>query len=210
MNLKTFIIVITLLLITAACTKEEVIVDNATPEDIPFVAAGEDDEVITFRNDSMVRKLAELYDKKLVVSPDYYKTHEMQRGDIIQFRIPDSNTIPTTLESDVSRVIGLEGETVSLKKGQIYINNKRLDTFYGMLMVDGLRIKEFSIIEKDPGCAADCLQTRKQFFDTKLEVKVPTGSVFIIADNPLRGLGSMDFGPLDTGNVLGKVVGIKK
>lgn len=48
------------------------------------------------------------------------------------------------------------------------------------------------------------------FFETDLEIKIPKGNVFILADNALRGLGSLNFGPLPIEDIIGKVLGYSK
>lgn len=54
-----------------------------------------------------------------------YNNHDVKRKDVIMFRYPDYEKAMF-----VKRVIGLPGETVSVIKGDVYINGKKLNEQY--------------------------------------------------------------------------------
>jgi signal peptidase I len=57
----------------------------------------------------------------LIVNKALYELRPAERGDIIVFRAPQSPD-----KNFVKRIIGLPGETVELKAGQVYVNGKLL------------------------------------------------------------------------------------
>jgi len=64
--------------------------------------------------------------QRLLVSKIVYSFHPPERGDIIVFHPPeDPDGIPL-----IKRVIGLPGETVEVKSGEVYINGSSLDEPY--------------------------------------------------------------------------------
>jgi signal peptidase I len=60
-------------------------------------------------------------DQRLLVSKLTYRLREPQRGDVIVFHAPG-----LTAEDFIKRIIGLPGETVSMRNGITYINGKPL------------------------------------------------------------------------------------
>ena len=46
-------------------------------------------------------------------------------------------------ENEISRIVGLPGETVEIKKGQVYINDKKLNIFYAYPTVAGMNKSEY-------------------------------------------------------------------
>lgn len=63
--------------------------------------------------------------ERIVVNKIAYHVESIQRGDIIVFRYPRDPA-----ESFIKRVIGLPGDWVSIKDGQVYVNGKRLSEPY--------------------------------------------------------------------------------
>src|SRR3954468_20621037 len=55
------------------------------------------------------------------IDKSYYKNSSVQRFDIVGFTRPDNDQI------QVKRVVGLPGEIIEIKGGDIFINNKKLD-----------------------------------------------------------------------------------
>lgn len=53
-----------------------------------------------------------------------YQFKSPQRGDIVIFMAPDTGG------ESIDRIIGLPGESISIRSGQVYINSKRLDEPY--------------------------------------------------------------------------------
>ncbi len=63
--------------------------------------------------------------ERIVVNKIAYHVESIQRGDIIVFRYPLDPA-----ESFIKRVIGLPGDWVNIKDGQVYVNGKRLSEPY--------------------------------------------------------------------------------
>ena len=113
------------------------------------------------------------------------------RGDIVVFYPPFLEKEQKGLISDVTRllsfpnhtayikrVIGLPGETVEVKEGLVYINNKAIEESY---------IKE------------------KPFYTMK-KITVPQDSLFVLGDNRNNSMDGHVWGTLPTKYVVGKAV----
>jgi signal peptidase I len=114
---------------------------------------------------------------RLIVDKFFYEIHgikDIQRGDIVVFDPPPAanskNDIPF-----IKRVIGLPGETLSIKKGVVYINGEPLDEPY--------------LSEKPAGAF-------KPFV-------IPDGTVFLMGDNRNNSHDSRFWGPLPLQNIIG-------
>ena len=99
--------------------------------------------------------------------------HPPRRADIIVFRFPNDPS-----RDFVKRVIGLPGETVSIKRGEVFIDEDRLDEPY--------------LMERD-----------NYEMDTVL---VPPDSYFVMGDNRDGSSDSRHWGPVPLGNIVGKVL----
>lgn len=64
-------------------------------------------------------------DQFLVVNKLGYRLHEPERGDIIVFRDPRTDE-----RKLIKRVVGLPGEMLEIKDGQVYVNDYLLDEPY--------------------------------------------------------------------------------
>jgi len=112
----------------------------------------------------------------VIVNKLYYVIKKPSRGDIIVF------TLPGTKEKFVKRIIALEGETIEIKRGKVFINN--------------LLIKEPYIKKYD-----------NYSFKKRL---IPLKTIFVLGDNRELSKDSRydDFGFISLENVVGKVVSI--
>jgi signal peptidase I len=105
------------------------------------------------------------------------------RGDIVVFDPPESWTSnPTPF---IKRVIGLPGDIVEVRDdGQVYVNDVQLDEPYTYANDAGIQ---------EPTDAAD--QTRWV---------VPEGQLFVMGDHRKRSADSRVFGPISSGDVVGR------
>jgi signal peptidase I len=140
---------------------------------------------------------------RIVVSKLSYRLHDARRGDVVVLDAPPSRSVPepakplasravravlegvnvvrpTTTEY-VKRVIGLPGERVSARGGNVYVDDRLLVEPY---LPEGARTGDFE------------------------PVAVPAGKLFVMGDN--RGSSDdsrrESFGPIEKSSVVGRVV----
>lgn len=116
----------------------------------------------------------------LIVSKQAYNFGEFERGDVVVFQssLPDKKGGEKLL---IKRIVGLPGETVAVKDGQVYI--------------DGEKLSE--------NCTKDGWTSGEVDSFT-----IPKGEVFCLGDNRLRSTDSRDprVGCVDKEQITGKVV----
>lgn len=67
---------------------------------------------------------------RVLVNKLSYKLHAVHRGDIVVFKRPPSEAGDPTIKDLIKRVIGLPGETIEERGGQVYINGQELKEPY--------------------------------------------------------------------------------
>jgi len=106
-----------------------------------------------------------------------YRFSDPQRGDVIIFKYSDTQDF-------IKRVIGLPGDTVMLKDGHIYINDKLLD---------------------ESKYLSDSIYTSGgNFLKEGASTTVPEGEYFVCGDNRPHSSDSREFGPIKIENIKGK------
>ncbi len=123
----------------------------------------------------------------------YVDVGEVQRGDVIVFRYPESPE-----HVFVKRVIGLPGETVSGKDGRIFINGVALSA-----LVAGVKATERA------GEATYGIRLASPCQDQPYKLSVPAGSLFVVGDNRCNSRDSRHWGFLPFPMVLGRVAALK-
>ena len=214
---KRYIIGLVLLLTAcssgAASNEIKTITDNDTNVEIELVEPLEDSLLLDWGLDNMDRGDHD-YDtsahSRLVVDPN---DKELKRGDVIYFKSPEftieSNPEFDTQASSIARIVGLEGEMVEIKDGQVFIDGEKLDTFYAKALNRGMEQEEY--FEKvDPANKGDEEFWKAYFTTTVAPVKVEENTVFVLGDNWWRSIDSKDYGGLPLSNVEGKVLGYEK
>ena len=98
--------------------------------------------------------------------------HPPERSEIIVFRFPNDPT-----RDFVKRVVGLPGETVAMRRGDVFI--------------DGVGLDEPYLSDKDR--------------DNMAPILVPPDSYFVLGDNRNGSSDSRHWGPVPLENVVGKV-----
>jgi len=108
-----------------------------------------------------------------------YPFHMPRRGEVVVFEYPRD------LSKDyIKRVIGMPGDTVMIKDGQVFVNNVLLDEPY-------LKGVQTTCRGDDP-----CNQGQA--------VPVPLGSVFVMGDNRNNSSDSREWGELPLDGIIGK------
>lgn len=196
-----------------ASNEMEAIIDNDTKPEVELVEPLDNLLLLEWHSDNMDRgdhDYETLAHPRLVVDPD---DKEIKRGDVIYFESPDftieSNPDFNMPDYYISRVVGLPGETVEIKSGQVFIDGKKLDTFYSKALSRGRNEEEFFKESNPANRAPD--EYWKEYFATSMNpVKVEENTIFVLVDNWWRGVDSRDFGVLTIDNIEGKVLGYKK
>lgn len=110
---------------------------------------------------------------RVIVNKFIYRFQEPKRGDIIVFLPPNDN------RDYIKRIIGLPGETIEIKKGMVYINNRALSEPYKTKAPDPSSFGPF---------------------------KIPNSNYFVMGDNRPNSSDSRVFGPLKKERIIGKAV----
>jgi signal peptidase I len=102
---------------------------------------------------------------RVIVNRLSYKLHDVNRGDIIVFEVPEGEPLMQVdgqeVKDLIKRVIGLPGETVELRDGKVYVDGELLDEPY---------LPEDTTTEPCPP-------------DNETTFVVPEDSVFVMGDN---------------------------
>lgn len=107
-----------------------------------------------------------------------YRFQEPERGDVVVFKAPTNNG-----EEFIKRIVGLPGETVSIKNEEIYINNEKLDESY----------IEDSVVTSP-----------STFLQEGEEVVVPANQYFVLGDNRTHSSDSRAFGFITKKDITGR------
>jgi len=134
----------------------------------------------------------------------------IQRGDVLYFNTPEMAMEANSFlpEQYIARAVGLPGETVEIINGQVFIDHKKLESFYSTATARGMGEEEY--FEKmDPSNINE--ESMRSYFATNMKsVKVEENTVFVLVDQWWRGTDSRDFGVLPIDTIKGKVLGYKK
>ncbi len=214
--MKKSITMVFFFLFVLGCEKQS-ITDLITPESPITIEMNQDLITVENHNDGMARRNLEYISKdkgKIAVDPKYFNQNGINRGDVIYYKTPtiDKNKYPqlNPSENNIARVIALPGEEIEIKKGKVYINGKRLDTFYGKALSWGLEEEEYFKTVNKPGSAQcdECQRTMKEYFNMEMDkVKVPKGHLFVMGDTWWRSIDSQIYGSLPVANIKGRVLG---
>jgi signal peptidase I len=116
---------------------------------------------------------------RILVNKLSYHLHGVGRGDIVVFATPPKEAAETTIKDLVKRVIGLPGDVISSKGGQVYI--------------DGRVLAEPWL---PPGTVTMDLPRQT----------VPPNEYFVMGDNRSDSQDSRYFGPIPRSLIVGRVV----
>jgi len=128
---------------------------------------------------------------KIIVDKLKYKFAQPQRGDIVVFSPTDELKKENYQDAFIKRIIGLPGETVELKDGKVYINNKPLTEKY-------LYPNQQTVINV---CSAG-LQPPFLVQATT----IPPNSYLVLGDNRSNSYDGRCWGVVPRNNIIGRAV----
>src|SRR3546814_19334362 len=67
---------------------------------------------------------------RVLVNKLSYDLHDINRGDIVVFELPEDQVGPDGIKDLIKRVIGLPGEVIETRDGVVYIDDRRLEEPY--------------------------------------------------------------------------------
>jgi signal peptidase I len=130
---------------------------------------------------------------RVFVNRFIYHFRSVHRGDIVVFREPGSGPDAGTVL--IKRVIGLPGDTITLKGDRVYINGRALSEPYVRL-------------QQNPDGTYGPEPTRAFPDGTPWALAgpypVPAGNYFMMGDNRTDSGDSRQFGPLPRGDIIGQ------
>lgn len=128
-------------------------------------------------SDSMVPTLVQ--GDRVLVNKLSYDAHDLNRGDVVVFsRPPGLPAGPDEPEDLIKRVIGLPGDELVTRDGDVYVNDRLLNEPY--------------------------LPEGTASYGLDQPITVPDDQVFVMGDNRENSTDSRVFGPVDTDSVIGR------
>ncbi len=117
---------------------------------------------------------------RILVNRIAFKLGELKRGDVIVLKSPQNPDVDF-----LKRIIGLPGDTLTIKNGSVYLNGKKDPESY-------IRVSTHTW---DNG-----------FTQENISYHVPNNFVFVMGDNRPRSSDSREFGPIPFDSIVGKVI----
>ncbi|AQQ53289.1 signal peptidase I [Planococcus lenghuensis] len=174
--------------------------DNTTEEIETFTNITGPYEVFEYRYDAMDRGNREYYKWPLVIDPTAYDSKDVSRGDVVLY---EDNS-----GKNVSRIVGLPGETVEISDGQVYVNGRMVDTFYGQAhRVGTSTTEEYLEWFEDNTSSLSSTSGMEEVFQLDMEeVQLEENQFFIIGDDWFRGNQEV----IELRDITGEVLGYLK
>ena len=136
------------------------------------------------------------------------ETVSFAHGDVIVFRNPENRR-----QNFIKRIVGLPGDTVEVKAGQLLINGRPLDREpipatdeTPAMKVAGKRAFYESSGNRRYTILVDAEADKHGDTDDLPMQTVPVGSYFVLGDNRSLSLDSRKFGAISHGDIVGQVV----
>ncbi len=124
---------------------------------------------------------------RVLVNKLSYHLHDVNRGDVVVFEIPEASVGTDGIKDLIKRVIGLPGDTIETRDGVVYVNDRRLEEPY---LPKGLKTG-------DPDNASNPPIERQV---------IPADHVFVMGDNRANSHDSRyaDRGPIPIDAIVGR------
>lgn len=106
----------------------------------------------------------------------FIKNKAIRRFNIVSILPPNANY---STNPYIKRIIALEGETITIIDGTIFIDGKNVSQNFKVLKKDLLNVNPFT---------------------------VPNGQVFVLGDNRLNSLDSSELGPFNISDIVGRLI----
>lgn len=107
-------------------------------------------------------------------------THNYKKGQIVIFNSHDSSN-----NSYVKRIIALEGDTVEIDNGSVYVNGKAVD---------------------EPYLSKGIITAGGSFLQEGEKYTVPSNHIFVMGDNRINSTDSREIGAIDYKDIEGHVI----
>jgi signal peptidase I len=114
---------------------------------------------------------------RVLVNKLSYDLHAIHRGDIVVFKRPPSEADDPTIKDLIKRVIGLPGDTIEERGGEVFINGQELKESY-----------------LPPGTVTTMLPLQK----------IPPGRYFVMGDNRTNSKDSRYIGTIPKSLIVGR------
>jgi signal peptidase I len=152
-----------------------------------------------------------LVDDRLIVDKITYHFQTLHRGDIVVFRPTEQLKQERYKDAFIKRVIGLPGEKVTIKEGNVYINDTRLQENYTADAGDNSTELEGLFSER--GTSVDVCKNKPPYLTRKQEGKetvwettIPENSYLVMGDNRNNSYDSRCWGVVPREDIIGRAV----
>jgi len=112
-----------------------------------------------------------------------YQFGEPKRGDVVIFKAPASEPCSADECEYIKRVIGLPGDRVMVKDGNVYLNGEKLDQSF---------------------LPENVYSSEGEYAKEGVEVIVPEGQYLCFGDNRPNSRDGREFGPIERKLIIGK------
>jgi signal peptidase I len=126
-------------------------------------------------------------DNRVLVNKLSYRLHDIHRGDVVVFDRVTVDGEVVQHDDLIKRVIGLSGETISIKDCQVFIDGKLLPEPY----LNDYDLAQSSV---DDRCRVPVME----------ETLIPEDHLFVMGDNRPQSFDSRMFGSIEQNLVVGR------
>ncbi|MFZ2153222.1 MAG: signal peptidase I [Microgenomates group bacterium] len=112
-----------------------------------------------------------------------YQMGEPVRGDVVVFKAPPSEPCAADECEYIKRIIGIPGDRVMVKNGQVYLNGEKLNQSF---------------------LPSDFVSDAGSFNEEGVEKTVPEGKYLCFGDNRSHSRDGREFGPIEKKLIVGK------
>ena len=126
-------------------------------------------------------------DNRVLVNKLSYRLHDIHRGDVVVFDRVTVDGEVVQHDDLIKRVIGLSGETISIKDCQVFIDGKLLPEPY---------LNDYDLAQSslDDRCRVPLME----------EILIPENHLFVMGDNRPQSFDSRMFGSIEQNLVVGR------